>query len=68
MFLLEFILKIMNYKINILNYSYYSNKNNKNLHQIFLTNDIFPISRGGLNKGFYGNSKLKSKECLFKTC
>ena len=34
--------------------------NNRNLHQIFLTNEIFPISwggldKGGLDKGFYGS-------------
>ena len=38
----------------MLNFSNYSNKNNLNLHQIFMTTDIFPISWGGLDKEFYG--------------
>ena len=55
----------MNYKIYLLNFSNYSNKNNLNLHQILSTTEIFPISwgeldEGGLDKGFYGNTVFGS--------
>ena len=49
----------MKYKIYLLKFSNYSNKNNLNLSQILSTTEIFPISwgrldKGGLDKGFYG--------------
>ena len=45
----------MKYKIYLLNFSNYLNKNNNlNLYQILSTTEIFPISWGGYDKGFYG--------------
>ena len=49
----------MKYKIYLLNFCNYSNKNNLNLYQILLTTEIFPISWGGLDKGETGQRVLR---------
>ena len=51
----------MNYKIYLLNFSNYSNKNYLNLHQILSTTEISPISWGGLDKGGTGQRGDRTK-------
>ena len=55
-FLVKTYLELWTTKYKILILVFIQIKNNLNLHPILSTTEIFPISWGGLGKGFYGNT------------